>query len=164
MVIFDNIWSIVVVALGILISERIKSNYVLICLSVIFVAQLIDYFLPTLFIFLIITLFYIPFGVLYSFWKYRNYSMALLNKNKDITDDYQRNLVRDKLHPKKMVSSIMVWILIWPLSMVNSIINGILSSAESLVTDVFYRVYLRIHTSALENDNIPTLNEEVDNV
>lgn len=147
---------------AILISERYNKPFFVLIFSLLAVLQVFLCFTVSVSSFLITFFLYIPVGILYSFWKYKNYAKMVVNELKEIDDQYRRKTIIEKFHPKKMVSLILVWILIWPISVINTIISAIISCTTSLVTHTFYQVYNRIHEQAIKEStyNSVTIDKE----
>jgi hypothetical protein len=95
---------------------------------------------------------YIIVGVIWSFWRYKRHVSAKVAEyqEKGNIDGYtDLDNIKARLHPNKMLGTIVAWIIVWPLSFIDSFLGDIINVLESLVTTVFKRVYYSIYDKAV---------------
>lgn len=91
---------------------------------------------------------YVVIGLGWSFWRYRVYV------NKKVNDAIVRKTKLESYEisrwsPKESIGKITAWVLIWPFSMIENIASDVIRFIETLIRDVFNRIYDSIFESAI---------------
>jgi hypothetical protein len=100
---------------------------------------------------------YLAVGVTWSIYRYSRFVTESVTdlKTKRMTSN-EITYAKERLHPLKMVDTLVAWIIIWPFSLIEHAISDILDALEKLVTKVFRGVYVKIYENAVKDLTITT--------
>lgn len=97
---------------------------------------------------------YLAVGFGWSFWRYRRYVVAEVERinNSNIKNDHgQRDHAIDKLKPRNHTDTIIAWVIIWPFSAIENLVGDLITGLQTLVTKTFKAVYNNIYESAIKD-------------
>ncbi len=92
---------------------------------------------------------YIIIGFGWSFWRYRRFVVAEVEKINASDYNQDRKQMRvESLHPRNHVDTIVAWVIVWPFSAIENLIGDLITGITTLVTTTFKRAYQSIYDSA----------------
>jgi hypothetical protein len=91
---------------------------------------------------------YLILGIVVSFWRYKRHLAEKLEHVGNIGSDLVRYVLA-KLHPLKMVDTIVAWIIIWPFVIVEYAFKDVIAALKSVVTKCCRGKYMKIYNNAL---------------
>lgn len=98
---------------------------------------------------------YVMCGFIWSFWRYRRYLTAKIEKIKDRSSNLSEWDIK-QLQPSEMVDKIVVWVIAWPFSFITNLFGDVIDTIRSLINTAFRRVYDWIYRLTV-NDFVESL-------
>lgn len=143
-------WNLLIVlfSLGI-ISDFYSNRFFCSLFAILAVVSSVYFFTPSAKDIVIISIGYISVGLLWSFWRYKDFvttSIADIMKSKDNQTFQLTNHMIKEISPNNMVSTIVAWVIAWPFSLVGNVLSD-------LVNIVFIKAYNKIYQNAVNNIN-----------
>lgn len=95
---------------------------------------------------------YLLVGLIWSFWRYKRFVAAEVEKlrrrfdKSELTPDRKAAALTD-LMPSKNTKLIVQWVVLWPFSFISNVAGDLINVIRSLVTTTFKKVYESIFTA-----------------
>lgn len=98
---------------------------------------------------------YIPTGLVWSVWRYKQYVGDAVQKAMNSSVQERRYLQRE-LRPSSMLEKITAWTMLWPFSFLESFLGDLIRLVQHTITKWLGNIYTNIFNSAINKLNIPT--------